>query len=175
MITCYNSSIRDNSWSIQKIRPIHLIKTRCYHKVLLILPLLLHKVFLWLYLTCTALFLFPACLLSLSCCLSLTSAALSSPIYSLYGIFLKLLSPTFHFLSLLLPPVSPLYLPYLSSFLHPNNSWLVFLPFTLFLSPLSLSQMQDAMGYELPWVYFVSLVIFGSFFVLNLVLGVLSG
>lgn len=36
-------------------------------------------------------------------------------------------------------------------------------------------QMQDAMGYELPWVYFVSLVIFGSFFVLNLVLGVLSG
>uniref|UniRef100_A0A4W3K1Z2 Voltage-dependent L-type calcium channel subunit alpha n=1 Tax=Callorhinchus milii TaxID=7868 RepID=A0A4W3K1Z2_CALMI len=35
--------------------------------------------------------------------------------------------------------------------------------------------MQDAMGFELPWVYFVSLVIFGSFFVLNLVLGVLSG
>ncbi|TSL97240.1 Voltage-dependent L-type calcium channel subunit alpha-1D [Bagarius yarrelli] len=31
--------------------------------------------------------------------------------------------------------------------------------------------MNDAMGYELPWVYFVSLVIFGSFFVLNLVLG----
>ena len=36
-------------------------------------------------------------------------------------------------------------------------------------------QMNDAMGLELPWVYFVSLVIFGSFFVLNLVLGVLSG
>ncbi|XP_029463873.1 voltage-dependent L-type calcium channel subunit alpha-1F [Rhinatrema bivittatum] len=35
--------------------------------------------------------------------------------------------------------------------------------------------MQDAMGYELPWLYFVSLIIFGSFFVLNLVLGVLSG
>ncbi|KAL7988267.1 hypothetical protein Chor_007186 [Crotalus horridus] len=35
--------------------------------------------------------------------------------------------------------------------------------------------MQDAVGHELPWVYFVSLVIFGSFFVLNLVLGVLSG
>ncbi|XP_072847568.2 voltage-dependent L-type calcium channel subunit alpha-1F isoform X2 [Pogona vitticeps] len=35
--------------------------------------------------------------------------------------------------------------------------------------------MQDAMGHELPWLYFVSLVIFGSFFVLNLVLGVLSG
>ncbi|CAJ1085557.1 voltage-dependent L-type calcium channel subunit alpha-1D [Xyrichtys novacula] len=35
--------------------------------------------------------------------------------------------------------------------------------------------MNDAMGFDLPWVYFVSLVIFGSFFVLNLVLGVLSG
>uniref|UniRef100_A0A8C5C6R8 Voltage-dependent L-type calcium channel subunit alpha n=1 Tax=Gadus morhua TaxID=8049 RepID=A0A8C5C6R8_GADMO len=35
--------------------------------------------------------------------------------------------------------------------------------------------MNDAMGFELPWLYFVSLVIFGSFFVLNLVLGVLSG
>ncbi|KAL6459510.1 hypothetical protein MHYP_G00312690 [Metynnis hypsauchen] len=49
--------------------------------------------------------------------------------------------------------------------------------------------MQDAMGYELPWVYFVNdavgnswpwlyfvtLIIIGSFFVLNLVLGVLSG
>uniref|UniRef100_A0A3P9P8N5 Voltage-dependent L-type calcium channel subunit alpha n=1 Tax=Poecilia reticulata TaxID=8081 RepID=A0A3P9P8N5_POERE len=34
--------------------------------------------------------------------------------------------------------------------------------------------MNDAIGFELPWVYFVSLVIFGSFFVLNLVLGVLS-
>lgn len=47
--------------------------------------------------------------------------------------------------------------------------FLSFLPFP------PLFQMQDAMGYELPWVYFVSLVIFGSFFVLNLVLGVLSG
>ncbi|XP_031660208.1 voltage-dependent L-type calcium channel subunit alpha-1D-like [Oncorhynchus kisutch] len=35
--------------------------------------------------------------------------------------------------------------------------------------------MNDAIGFEIPWVYFVSLVIFGSFFVLNLVLGVLSG
>ncbi|MCJ8735276.1 hypothetical protein PDJAM_G00245170 [Pangasius djambal] len=35
--------------------------------------------------------------------------------------------------------------------------------------------MNDAIGFELPWIYFVSLVIFGSFFVLNLVLGVLSG
>uniref|UniRef100_A0A673GDT3 Voltage-dependent L-type calcium channel subunit alpha n=1 Tax=Sinocyclocheilus rhinocerous TaxID=307959 RepID=A0A673GDT3_9TELE len=37
------------------------------------------------------------------------------------------------------------------------------------------TDMNDAIGFELPWVYFVSLVIFGSFFVLNLVLGVLSG
>ncbi|XP_046731246.1 calcium channel, voltage-dependent, L type, alpha 1D subunit, a isoform X1 [Silurus meridionalis] len=35
--------------------------------------------------------------------------------------------------------------------------------------------MNDSIGLELPWIYFVSLVIFGSFFVLNLVLGVLSG
>lgn len=52
------------------------------------------------------------------------------------------------------------------------------LPMSLTLS-LSFSflflQMNDAIGFELPWVYFVSLVIFGSFFVLNLVLGVLSG
>uniref|UniRef100_A0A671MMG8 Voltage-dependent L-type calcium channel subunit alpha n=1 Tax=Sinocyclocheilus anshuiensis TaxID=1608454 RepID=A0A671MMG8_9TELE len=34
---------------------------------------------------------------------------------------------------------------------------------------------NDSIGFELPWIYFVSLVIFGSFFVLNLVLGVLSG
>lgn len=36
-------------------------------------------------------------------------------------------------------------------------------------------QMNDAIGYEIPWIYFVSLVIFGSFFIINLVLGVLSG
>ncbi|XP_056278035.1 voltage-dependent L-type calcium channel subunit alpha-1D [Pseudoliparis swirei] len=35
--------------------------------------------------------------------------------------------------------------------------------------------MNDAIGFEIPWVYFVSLVIFGSFFIINLVLGVLSG
>nr|XP_033781763.1 voltage-dependent L-type calcium channel subunit alpha-1D [Geotrypetes seraphini] len=34
---------------------------------------------------------------------------------------------------------------------------------------------NDAIGNEWPWVYFVSLIILGSFFVLNLVLGVLSG
>lgn len=36
-------------------------------------------------------------------------------------------------------------------------------------------QVNDAIGWEWPWVYFVSLIILGSFFVLNLVLGVLSG
>ncbi|MFH4976850.1 hypothetical protein AB6A40_003559 [Gnathostoma spinigerum] len=34
---------------------------------------------------------------------------------------------------------------------------------------------NDAVGQEWPWIYFVTLVILGSFFVLNLVLGVLSG
>ncbi|XP_075331236.1 voltage-dependent L-type calcium channel subunit alpha-1D [Odontesthes bonariensis] len=35
--------------------------------------------------------------------------------------------------------------------------------------------MNDGIGFEIPWIYFVSLVIFGSFFIINLVLGVLSG
>ena len=39
----------------------------------------------------------------------------------------------------------------------------------------SSTQMNDAIGFEIPWIYFVSLVIFGSFFIINLVLGVLSG
>uniref|UniRef100_A0A4W4FWJ6 Voltage-dependent L-type calcium channel subunit alpha n=1 Tax=Electrophorus electricus TaxID=8005 RepID=A0A4W4FWJ6_ELEEL len=34
---------------------------------------------------------------------------------------------------------------------------------------------NDAIGNDWPWLYFVSLIILGSFFVLNLVLGVLSG
>ncbi|KAF5901497.1 dihydropyridine-sensitive L-type skeletal muscle calcium channel subunit alpha-1-like, partial [Clarias magur] len=34
---------------------------------------------------------------------------------------------------------------------------------------------NDAIGNEWPWVYFVSMILLGSFFVLNLVLGVLSG
>uniref|UniRef100_A0AAQ5XES1 Voltage-dependent L-type calcium channel subunit alpha n=1 Tax=Amphiprion ocellaris TaxID=80972 RepID=A0AAQ5XES1_AMPOC len=34
---------------------------------------------------------------------------------------------------------------------------------------------NDAIGNEWPWVYFVPLILLGSFFVLNLVLGVLSG
>lgn len=47
--------------------------------------------------------------------------------------------------------------------------------FTCVLSVCNSTQMNDAIGYEIPWIYFVSLVIFGSFFIINLVLGVLSG
>jgi len=35
--------------------------------------------------------------------------------------------------------------------------------------------MNDAVGSSWPWIYFITLIIIGSFFVLNLVLGVLSG
>lgn len=42
------------------------------------------------------------------------------------------------------------------------------------LAPLSL-QVNDAIGNEWPWIYFVTLILLGSFFILNLVLGVLSG
>ena len=35
--------------------------------------------------------------------------------------------------------------------------------------------MNDAVGSSWPWIYFVTLIVIGSFFVLNLVLGVLSG
>ncbi|XP_076351266.1 muscle calcium channel subunit alpha-1-like isoform X2 [Tachypleus tridentatus] len=38
-----------------------------------------------------------------------------------------------------------------------------------------LYDINDAVGNEWPWIYFLSLIIIGSFFVLNLVLGVLSG
>ncbi|XP_063716759.1 muscle calcium channel subunit alpha-1-like isoform X2 [Symsagittifera roscoffensis] len=34
---------------------------------------------------------------------------------------------------------------------------------------------NDSVGQSMPWIYFVSLIIIGSFFVMNLVLGVLSG
>lgn len=36
-------------------------------------------------------------------------------------------------------------------------------------------QINDSIGNSWPWMYFVSLIILGSFFVMNLVLGVLSG
>ncbi|XP_076801184.1 voltage-dependent L-type calcium channel subunit alpha-1D-like isoform X4 [Clavelina lepadiformis] len=38
-----------------------------------------------------------------------------------------------------------------------------------------LYDVNDAVGSSLPWIYFVSLIIIGSFFVMNLILGVLSG
>lgn len=38
-----------------------------------------------------------------------------------------------------------------------------------------LFQVNDAIGNEWAWLYFVPLILLGSFFVLNLVLGVLSG
>ncbi|KAK3102999.1 hypothetical protein FSP39_015655 [Pinctada imbricata] len=38
-----------------------------------------------------------------------------------------------------------------------------------------LYDINDALGNSWPWIYFISLIIIGSFFVLNLVLGVLSG
>jgi hypothetical protein len=36
-------------------------------------------------------------------------------------------------------------------------------------------QMNDAVGSTFNWMYFVPLIVLGSFFMLNLVLGVLSG
>ena len=36
-------------------------------------------------------------------------------------------------------------------------------------------QTNDSMGSYFNWVYFVPLIVIGSFFMLNLVLGVLSG
>ena len=36
-------------------------------------------------------------------------------------------------------------------------------------------QTNDALGSAWNWLYFIPLIIIGSFFVLNLVLGVLSG
>lgn len=37
------------------------------------------------------------------------------------------------------------------------------------------SQIEDALGSSWQWIYFVSMVILGAFFVMNLILGVLSG
>ena len=36
-------------------------------------------------------------------------------------------------------------------------------------------QVQDAMGSSWQFIYFVSMVVLGAFFVMNLILGVLSG
>ena len=47
--------------------------------------------------------------------------------------------------------------------------------FNNFFEALFLLQINDATGNGKPWIYFVSLIILGSFFVMNLILGVLSG
>ena len=46
--------------------------------------------------------------------------------------------------------------------------------FTLY-SSLLLFQTNDALGSAYNWVFFIPLIVVGSFFMLNLVLGVLSG
>lgn len=38
-----------------------------------------------------------------------------------------------------------------------------------------IAQIQDSSGNTWQWMYFVSMVILGAFFVMNLILGVLSG
>lgn len=38
-----------------------------------------------------------------------------------------------------------------------------------------LYDIQDSMGNSWQWIYFISMVILGAFFVMNLILGVLSG
>jgi hypothetical protein len=40
---------------------------------------------------------------------------------------------------------------------------------------LNFFQVEDAKGNSWPWIYFISMVILGAFFVMNLILGVLSG
>ena len=45
----------------------------------------------------------------------------------------------------------------------------------IILSIFFLFQTNDALGGGFNWVYFVPLIVIGSFFMLNLVLGVLSG
>jgi len=50
----------------------------------------------------------------------------------------------------------------------------IFFPFLPY-HKKSLFQMNDAVGSYYNWMYFVPLIVLGSFFMLNLVLGVLSG
>lgn len=57
-----------------------------------------------------------------------------------------------------------------------NHMLIIPLSFHFSISPFCpYSQVNDAVGNAWPWLYFVTLIIIGSFFVLNLVLGVLSG
>ena len=45
----------------------------------------------------------------------------------------------------------------------------------LFIQIFCVLQTDDALGSLFNWIYFVPLIVIGSFFMLNLVLGVLSG
>ena len=45
----------------------------------------------------------------------------------------------------------------------------------LFIQIFCVFQTDDALGSLFNWIYFVPLIVIGSFFMLNLVLGVLSG
>lgn len=64
-----------------------------------------------------------------------------------------------------------------------NKSFPIPSPVRFYLSPSQLSpafpphtlQSNDASGNTWNWLYFIPLIIIGSFFMLNLVLGVLSG
>lgn len=55
---------------------------------------------------------------------------------------------------------------------HPPSLALEVVSHVFFFFPL---QTNDALGATWNWLYFIPLIIIGSFFVLNLVLGVLSG
>jgi hypothetical protein len=44
-----------------------------------------------------------------------------------------------------------------------------------YISIINILQTNDALGSIFNWIYFVPLIVLGSFFMLNLVLGVLSG
>ncbi len=51
----------------------------------------------------------------------------------------------------------------------------IFTYFLVNLTTIFIFQTNDAMGIYFNWIYFVPLIVIGSFFMLNLVLGVLSG
>ncbi|GAA6087064.1 calcium channel, voltage-dependent, N type, alpha 1B subunit, a isoform X1 [Tachysurus ichikawai] len=61
----------------------------------------------------------------------------------------------------------------LSHFLYPLDLWIEFEVKDLLV--LLLTRANDASGNTWNWLYFIPLIIIGSFFMLNLVLGVLSG
>lgn len=66
---------------------------------------------------------------------------------------------------------------YTCVFLSSNGSMSLLQPdvIVLNLEFILMFQADDALGPNWNWLYFIPLIIIGSFFVLNLVLGVLSG